>query len=80
MNMSAVVGWLGVFVMLIGIAFIIAAVQSPIALLFAGQASELSIRGPRIFAGLVAGIVLILIGFWGLTQTMESLDVDVTFK
>jgi len=79
-DLRTITGWLGVIVIIVGVAFIIAAVQSPIALLFAGRTSELSIRLPRISAGLLAGIVMIGIGFWGVGQAMESLDIDITFK
>jgi hypothetical protein len=79
-DIRSITGWLGVVVLIVGVAFIIAAVQSPIALLFAGQSEELSIRWPRHSAGLLAGFVLMGIGFWGIRQAMESLEINVTFK
>lgn len=79
-DFRTITGWLGVVVIVVGMAFVIAAVQSPIALLFAGKASEITIRLPRLSAGFAAGIALIVIGFWGVGQAMESLDVNITLK
>jgi LPXTG-motif cell wall-anchored protein len=73
-------GWLGVVTLLAGVAFVLAALQSPIALVLAGQTSELAIRGPRLAAGLVVGLVLLGIGFWGVTQSMRSIEINVTLE
>lgn len=73
-------GWLGVVTLLAGIAFVLAALQSPIALVMAGRTSELAVRGPRLAAGLVVGLVLLGIGFWGVTQSMRSIEVTVTLE
>lgn len=71
-------GWLGVVTLLVGIAFVLAALQSPIALIMAGQTNELAIRGPRLAAGLVVGIVLLGVGFWGVSQSMRSIEINIT--
>jgi multidrug transporter EmrE-like cation transporter len=76
-DLHTITGWLGVAVIIVGVAFIIAAIQSPIALAFAGQFSEISIRGPRLLGGLVTGIVLLGVGFWGVSQAMKSINIQI---
>lgn len=75
-----ITGWLGVLVIVVGVAFIIAAIQSPIALMFAGQFDEITIRGPRLAGGLIAGFILLGIGFWGVSQAMKSLNIEIEMK
>ena len=79
-DLHTITGWLGVLVIVVGVAFIIAAIQSPIALAFAGQFSEISIRGPRLLGGLVTGFVLLGAGFWGVSQAMKSINVQIELK
>jgi len=79
-DLRTVTGWFGVLLIVVGIAFVIAAIQSPIALLLAGQMNEITIRGPRLAGGLVTGLLLLGIGFWGVSQAMQSLNVQIELK